>query len=175
MRIETPRLIVRPFTLDDVEQIHDTYSDPRAGIPFPPGGTTASLEDTRLVVERIVRAYDAEDGIGVWAVELRSDGSVIGDCGLFRCSDPWAAGELEIAYRYRPASWGLGYATEAARAALAYAFERLRAPRVVADANPGNLASLRVLEKIGMSVVGERKDPEHPALFLMAEAPTSDG
>lgn len=165
----TPRLTIRRFTLDDVEQIHETYAAPASGWPLAPGGVSVDLEDTRRVVERIIDIYEAWDGLGPWAVETLEEPFVIGDCGLFRCQDPWARGELELGYRLRPASWGRGYATEAARAVLTYAFEELGAPRVVADADAANAASLRVLEKIGMRVIGgdgmtlwyEADAPEH--------------
>jgi len=170
--ISTPRLVIRAFTLDDVAQIHETYAAPGAGSPLAPGGVSASIEDTRRIVERILETYEAWDGLGPWAVQTRGDRFVIGDCGLFRSADAWALGDLEIAYRFRPASWGAGFATEAARAVLAYAFEELRAPCVVADADAANRASLRVLEKIGMRLVGRSGDPKHAVLYHAADNPS---
>jgi len=165
--LHTPRLTIRRFTLDDVEQIHETYASPESGWPLAPGGVSADLDDTRRVVERILEVYETWGGLGPWAVETLEEPSVIGDCGLFRSQDAWAQGELELGYRFRPASWGRGYATEAARAVLACAFEELGAPRVVADADAANTASLRVLEKIGMRVVGG----DGGSLWYAAHAP----
>jgi RimJ/RimL family protein N-acetyltransferase len=158
LAIHTARLVIRPFTLDDVEQIHETYSAPACGWPLAPGGVSVTLEDTARVVRLILETYETSDGLGPWAVQMREEPFVIGDCGLFRSSDDWARGELETAYRFRPASWGAGFATEAAAAVLAYAFEELGAPRVVADTRANNAASLRVLEKIGMRAVGRSDD-----------------
>lgn len=152
--IRTERLEIRPFELADAEQIHEAYADPAVGWPLAPDGVSGSVEETRGILDH-VRRYGAEhEGLGPWAVVERASVTVIGDCGLFRCEDAWAFGELEIAYRLRRASWGSGLATEAAGAVLRYAFDELHAERVVADADGGNARSLRVLEKLGMQLVG---------------------
>ena len=152
--IRTARLEIRPFTHRDAEEVHVAYADPDVGWPLAPGGVSRSVEDTRGAIGAILRYYGRSGGLGPWAVVDAGSGSVIGDCGLFRCEDAWAYGELEIAYRLRKDVWGRGLATEAAAAVLRYAFEELDAPRVVADLDADNGASLRVLEKIGMAIVG---------------------
>jgi ribosomal-protein-alanine N-acetyltransferase len=156
--IRTGRLEIRPFTIADVAEVHVAYSDPDVGWPLAPGGVSRSLDDTREVVAAILRFHEGSEGLGPWAVVELASGSVMGDCGLFRCEDAWAYGELELAYRLRKEAWGRGLATEAAAAVLRYAFEEMDAPRVVADLDAGNAASLRVLEKVGMGIVGRAGD-----------------
>ena len=167
--IRTERLEIRPFSLEDAEQAHVAYADADVGWPLSPGGVSRSVEDARGVIASILRYYEDAEGLGPWAVVELASGSVIGDCGLFRCEDAWAYGELELAYRLRRESWGNGFATEAAAAVLRYAFEELDAPRVVADLEAANAASLRVLERIGMGLVGRegeilRYAKEQPAI-----------
>jgi RimJ/RimL family protein N-acetyltransferase len=75
---------------------------------------------------------------------------VIGYCGLSRFPGRCAAGDTEIGFRLARPFWGRGFATEAARAVRDHAFDTLALPRLIAIIDPGNLASIRVAEKIGM-------------------------
>jgi RimJ/RimL family protein N-acetyltransferase/pimeloyl-ACP methyl ester carboxylesterase len=155
--IETERLLLRPFTLGDADDLHAIWGDPAAerfsddepGWPRP-----RTVEDTRRYLEPIV-AGQAERGYAVWAVTERAGGRLIGDCGLFPADD--AGRDVELAYGLAPDAWGRGYATEAAAACVRAAFEQLGLERVVADVDPANGASVRVLEKVGMRPIG-RKD-----------------
>ena len=94
-------------------------------------------------------------GHGRWSVALRATGETIGNCGFVR----WREGEddarPELAYGYARAAWGQGYATEAASAALAWAFATLPFVEVVAMTHPANAASQRVLAKLGFAPAGE--------------------
>jgi RimJ/RimL family protein N-acetyltransferase len=148
--LETERLIVRAFELEDAEQVHGAWGDTEVGRPLAPGGPSPSLEETQRTLERIIGGYGQSDG-GTWAVVVREDDLVIGDCGLF-ASESGSPGELEIAYRLRRSAWGRGFATEATRAVLRYGFGELGLTRIVADVDSENLASCRVLEKLGMAV-----------------------
>jgi len=149
--LETERLVIRPFRPEDAEQIHGAYVDPEVGIPLAHGRTSRSMEETQGVLEQILQLYEAQDGLGPWAIVERSEEMVIGDCGLYP-STGGSAGELEMAYRLRRSSWGRGYATEAADAVLRHGFSELGVSRVVADVEADNEASCRVLEKLGMVV-----------------------
>jgi ribosomal-protein-alanine N-acetyltransferase len=84
-------------------------------------------------------------------VELRSSDEVIGVTGLTHLDD---GPEVEVGYRFLNRCWGRGYATEAARASIAYGFSELGLDRIVAVTLPKNIASRRVMEKCGMSFVG---------------------
>ena len=93
-------------------------------------------------------AHQARYGYGLWAVIRRSDGHLIGDCGLEHGDDP--RGDVEIGYDLRRDAWGQGFGTEAATAVRDVAFTALGLPRLVAHIRRGNDRSRRVAEKIGM-------------------------
>lgn len=174
--IETARLRIRPFTPIDAAQIHEAYSDADVGTPLKPGGPTSGLEDTIDAVDRVI-AYCGEHGTGPWAIEETASARVIGDCGLFPPaeSDAGRDGDLELAFRLRRASWGQGYATEAAGAVISYAFEDLSASRIVADVDADNAASSRVLEKLGFAVVGTGAERGATLLYYALDAPGAGG
>lgn len=86
-------------------------------------------------------------GYGGWLVQLKASGNVVGLVGL---QFPEGNPELELGWVFHPQSWGQGYATEAARAALAYAFDAVGAPRVMARIAPANAGSIAVARKLGM-------------------------
>jgi ribosomal-protein-alanine N-acetyltransferase len=149
--LETPRLLLRPFGAGDAEIVHrDVYSDP-AVMRYVATGPMATLD----VTQRLLNDYDAHQrrhGYSFWAVIERSTGELIGDSGLYRTP----TGETELGYTLGAAWWGRGYATEAASRWLSYAFDDLGVFEVVALAEPANVASLHVLEKLGMRRCGER-------------------
>jgi len=88
---------------------------------------------------------------GIWVVEWRDQPGLLGWCGLFPLED---SGLIEIGYRYVPAAWGQGVATEAGRAVLDHGFRHLAFDPIVAVAHPDNAASRRVLEKLGLRYEG---------------------
>lgn len=112
---------------------------------------------TRAEVERELRFdidHQASHGWALWAVEERSSGRFIGDCGLrpLEMRGP----EVELGYDLHPEAWGRGLATEAARATLRFAFAELAIERIVAVVKPRHQRSRRVLEKAGLTLAGER-------------------
>jgi ribosomal-protein-alanine N-acetyltransferase len=154
--IETERLLLRPFTRDDAEALHEIWSDPSArrfrdDVPDWPRPRT--VEDTLRYLEPII-AGQTERGYASWAVIEKATGRLVGDCGLFPADG--VGPEIELAYGLAPDVWGRGYATEAAGACLRVAFEELGVARVVADVDPANAASIRVLEKVGFEQTGEK-------------------
>jgi RimJ/RimL family protein N-acetyltransferase len=160
LRLETERLILRPFEPDDAEDLHAAHSDPStfAYIGSPP---PASLDETRERIERI-RARLADRVSGPWAVVDKASGRVIGDSGLQILED---GPEVELGYKLGPEYRGRGYATEAGHAWLAYGFETLGLDRIVAVAWPENAASWRVMEKLGMTRVGPGHHYGHETLL----------
>ncbi len=112
---------------------------------FIGAGAVWSSDEARRFVQRQIEALEA-DGICQWAVELTSDRRLIGFCGICRREDD----RWEIGWRFAKDTWGQGIATEAAQAALRHGLNDLGLPRVCAVAQAANLASLRVMEKIGM-------------------------
>jgi RimJ/RimL family protein N-acetyltransferase len=153
--IETPRLFLRPFELEDAEELHRYWGDPAAGRWGGPYPTPRTVAETRHYLEGILRGQ-LEHGLSLWAVVERESGELVGDCGLFLADD--VGPDIELAYGIRPDRRRRGYATEAAAACLRVAFEELGLPRVVADLeDPGNVASMHVLEKVGFVRIGEKR------------------
>jgi len=89
---------------------------------------------------------------GRWAVHLKPDLEFIGWCGLKARPE---RNEIDLGYRFKKRSWGKGYATEAAFACIKYGFEKLNLPRIVGRDIMANENSFRVLEKCGMTYIGE--------------------
>ena len=148
--IETARLRLRPLTLDDAEAYYTAIlSDPDV-MRYLPGGTTLPRDRAEFTIQRQIDNW-ARDGIGLWAVVRAGDGRLIGHCGLMHLPD---STEIEVAYALTQDVWGQGFAPEAARAALRFGFEERGFARIVAVAVPANVASQRVMEKIGMTNEG---------------------
>ncbi len=112
----------------------------------------ADLDQARRVLEQTIIPQYALYNHGRWAVHTREGMAFIGWCGLKALP---GLNEIDLGYRFMKKAWGRGYATEAAFASIRYGFETLGLRRIVGRALPGNLASLRVLEKCGMRYVGE--------------------
>lgn len=151
--IETERLRIRPFTLDDAEALHAVWGDPAAE-RFIGERAPATVEETQALLRQIV-ANQKKHGIASCAVIEKETGRLIGDCGIFVSSDQ---PELELAYGLARDRWGRGYATEAAAACVRAAFDQLDAGTIVADVKRSNPASIRVLEKVGFKL--ERAEGE---------------
>jgi RimJ/RimL family protein N-acetyltransferase len=149
-RLETERLIVRSFEARDEDDWLAMFSDPEV-TRFLPGmpGPTAELFQTQLSARK---AMEAELGYAMWAVEVKSTGTFIGQCGLRPAAtmDPSAGSEIDLGYHYTSSSWNRGYATEAVVAVLGHGLGSVGLERVMAVAMPENVGSWRVMEKAGM-------------------------
>lgn len=159
--IETERLRLRGFTVEDKPAYAAMRADPdvvrylvggEALIPF-----AEEIADSRIAAFR--KAWSA--GFGVWAVEDKETGRFLGQAGLARLE---RSSDVEVLYALTRAAWGKGYAREAARAALAYAFGAVELRRVVAFVVPQNIASSRVLEAVGLTALGETRYNDFPVL-----------
>src|SRR5262249_49288224 len=98
--------------------------------------------------------HQEEHGYGLFSVTLKSEGLLIGDCGLEQMEIEGVS-VTELGYDFRSDCWNQGYATEAATAVRDYAFQTLRLPRLISLIRVGNQASRRVAEKIGMRLAEE--------------------
>ncbi|HEU5480260.1 MAG TPA: GNAT family N-acetyltransferase [Candidatus Tumulicola sp.] len=145
--VETERLIVRAWEDGDEEALIAIFADPGT-VRYLGKGYQHGLraDQTRAMVERMRERF-ARTGLGVWPVVLKETGAVIGECGLAPVAD---SDDVEIAYVLSPAARGKGYASEAAAAVLAYAFQTLKLARVVAFVHRGNAASIAVINRLGM-------------------------
>ncbi|MGA9073705.1 MAG: GNAT family N-acetyltransferase [Candidatus Sulfotelmatobacter sp.] len=143
----TPRLILREFSRDDVDALARVLSDTETMRFYPAPLDCTGVENW---IARNRRRY-ANNGHGLWAMVLKANGELIGDCGL-TIQDVDGANEIEIGYHVRRDLWGQGLATEAARACRDFGFARLPVDRLVSIIRPENLPSRRVAEKNGMTV-----------------------
>ncbi len=154
IEIKTERLILRRFTLDDVESVYKNYgADPLVNryISFAP---CAEIESAKGFIHMHVEQYDNNPTFYGWAVILENE--VIGSIGLFNVDDD--ADQAELGYSIESKWWGKGYATEAARAVLNHAFTQVGFHRIYASHHIENTASGQVLRKLGMQYEGTLRD-----------------
>ena len=143
--LETARLRLRQFRDDDLDDYARITSDAEtmrylaSGAPF--------TRDEALRSLGYIDGHWRIRGYGLWAVEEKASGVLVGRIGLLR-PDGWPG--LEVAWLVARERWREGLATEAARAALAHAFDVLGEPRAISLIAPENAASIRVAEKLGM-------------------------
>jgi ribosomal-protein-alanine N-acetyltransferase len=142
--LKTERLILRPMTKDDVEDVFTMRRDD---------------EIMRFIREPVVSRKEAEDwinmissrwtknGIGFCGIIEKTSGKFAGWCGLWQLKENQ---EIEVGYAIVKDFWRKGFASEAAKAILKYAFDELNLEKIVAVARPENAGSRGVMEKIGM-------------------------
>jgi RimJ/RimL family protein N-acetyltransferase len=158
--IETPRLILRRWRDEDLAPFAALNADPRV-MEFLPKPLDWAESDA--MAARIRGAFDQQP-FGLWAVEVKAGTSFIGYVGLSVPKFEAAFTPcVEIGWRVAFDYWGRGYATEAARAALHYAFETLKLAEVVSFTVPANERSWRVMERLGMKR-SPAEDFDHPNL-----------
>ena len=171
--LETERLLIRPFVLDDA-------ADYKRLLDEAFGHQSYGAEDTtRLLLEYHVIADKAHDLLHQTpyedrAVVLKSDGSLIGAVGFAACLAPFGqlasfggmphrTSEVGLFWALFPAHWGKGYATEAARAMVSYAFDELELARIVATTEHDNLRSIAVMRRLRMTI---ERNPLSEPLWL---------
>jgi ribosomal-protein-alanine N-acetyltransferase len=158
--LRTERLILRPWRDEDLAPFAALNADPRVREHFP---SCLTLAESDAAARKIRAAFDAR-GYGLWATEVIGGEPFVGFIGL---AEPAFTAPftpcVEIGWRLAHAAWGRGYATEGARAALAFAFARIGLGEIVSMTTPGNTRSRRVMEKLEM-----RRNPtddfDHPNL-----------
>lgn len=156
--LETQRLILRTWTKADVAPMAKINMDQQVMEHFP---GLINLEQTKALIQKINNHYD-KYGYTLYAVELKSSGEFIGFVGLFKPSfDAHFTPATEIGWRLSSQHWRQGYATEAATAVLEYAFKVHKLDEVVSFTVVNNLASRRVMEKIGLKY-NPKDDFNHP-------------
>lgn len=159
--LESHRLILRPWLPKDYLVFRCINQDPLVMRYFP---ALLNDQESDSLAERLDNFIQV-NGWGFWALELKQTGSFIGFVGLYPQglnSGIPNAPLLEIGWRICSQYWGHGYAPEAANLALRFAFEQLKIDRVYAFTSVMNLASIRVMEKIGMC--NALQDFDHPKL-----------
>jgi RimJ/RimL family protein N-acetyltransferase len=158
--LSTDRLWLRRWLPDDRIPFAKLNSDPRV-VEFLPGAL--SREESDAVADRI-EAHFQRHGFGLWAVEIPGVTQFAGFIGLSipRFEAPFTPC-IEIGWRLDAEYWNHGYATEGARAALAFGFGSLELEEIVSFTVPGNVRSRRVMEKLGMTHSAS-DDFDHPVL-----------
>lgn len=150
--IETARVYLRPFKPDDLDAFALIGSDPDV-MRYIGDGKPQSREQTRMRLNAIFDHHNRH-GFGVWAAVDKTNGEWMGFCGLQFLDN---TSEIEVGYRLAKQFWGIGLASEAAKASLRYGFEELGLDRIVAVVQPGNITSRRVLAKIGLKYVKDAR------------------
>ena len=150
VRLETERLAVRPFELDDAAALHGIVSQEEVMKYLPED--VMSLEEVRHVISWLADCYQKNTPECILkftlAIISKKDEKLIGWCGLGPLE--FSPEEIEIFYGLSKDQWGKGIATEAARTVLRYGFETLKLDPIVAVTDPRNAASVKVIEKLGM-------------------------
>ena len=145
----TKRLTLRALTVEDAEAFYSLNSHPEV-MRFTGEPRLKSLDEAR---DALASYPDFDDvGYGRWGCVLNEDKRVIGFCGLKYLGDLNA---VDVGYRFLPEYWGRGLATEACLASVNFGFEVLKLDRIIGLVLAENVASIRVLEKVGMRPEGE--------------------
>lgn len=144
--MKTARLYLRRLTQDDIADFIRLHADPLAMRDYP-----APLEPAEAQA-KLDSYLDAEERHGFTRLHISShDGTFLGYTGLMKRCDYPLEPHVEIGWRFLPAAWGKGYATEAATAVLYDAFHRLALPNVLAYTAPENLASQAVMKRLALA------------------------
>lgn len=151
--LETERLILRPYTEEDIEPAVRLFENDPAVYRFDPG-FARTPEQREAIIRRLI-ADNEEDGEGTLAVTRKDTGEFIGQAGLqlyvLRWS-PFATPEVELYYKFGHVHWSQGYAQEACRSLISFAFEEMHLLRLVTITHPDNRRSVRLLERLGFVI-----------------------
>lgn len=150
---ETERLILREITLDDLDDMFEMDSDPDVHRYL--GNTPVTSKEQMTGIIQFIRKQYAENGIGRWAVIDKNSDEFLGWSGLKLVTEPVNnhINYYDLGYRLKKKYWGKRYAAESAKASLDYAFSILKTDQVYAMADCENIASNKILSKIGFQLV----------------------
>jgi ribosomal-protein-alanine N-acetyltransferase len=143
LKIETSRLILRPFEPTDAEAAFAWFGDPVV-MRFTPAGPDESIGQTKTRLDAYMK-HQIAHGFSKWIIVDRGTGHLIGDSGLLVLQD---CGWIDLGFRLAQPYWGKGLATEAASAWVHAAFDKLNIEQVTALVHPENTPSIRVLAKL---------------------------
>jgi RimJ/RimL family protein N-acetyltransferase len=149
--ITTPRLQLVPFAVHHAPALNAINNEPQV-MEYLANGTPEPIDRTLAAIARVRERWQRL-GYSWWAIIARETDSVIGAACVQNVANK-AATDLEIGWRLTTAATGQGYATEAGKAAADYAFDVIGAAYVIAVANPANITSHRVMERVGMTLRG---------------------
>ncbi len=146
--VETDRLLLRPWSADDIDDLITVFAEPEVW-RYPFGRGLSRVESERFLARQL--EHWTANGFGSWAAELKSTGRLIGYIGLSIPGWlPQVLPAVEVGWRLHPDYWGRDLATEGGRASLRHGFETLELDRIISIFTPDNVASGRVMQKLGM-------------------------
>jgi 3-dehydroquinate dehydratase/shikimate dehydrogenase len=158
--IETERLLLRQWKEDDLGPFAELNRDPKVMEYFP---SVLSREESDALAKKCIDLIE-KNGWGLWAVSCPGVSDFIGFVGLLEATfDAPFTPAVEIGWRLAAPHWGKGYATEAAKAVLEFAFSELELGEVVSFTAIQNTRSMKVMERIGMTR-NPQDDFDHPKL-----------
>lgn len=160
--IETERLILRTWKKEDAETYFQINQDPMVTEFLPKALTMEQVNDFILSVNQ----HQTKHGYTLWAAELKETGELMGFIGLnYTDWESHFTPAVELGWRLGSPYWGKGFATEGAKASLAYGFKQCDLKEIVSFTVPGNVRSIRVMQKIGL-IRDLNGDFEHPKLSI---------
>lgn len=148
--LETERLLLRELTREDFDALLAIWGDAETMLYYPQAYSREMLE---AALQRQFNSY-ANNGYGLWAMILKREQKLIGDCGFLH-QEVDGVLELEVGYHVNRQYWGQGFAPEAAQACFEYGFHTLGRQRMISMIRPENLPSRRVAEKNGLRIEKE--------------------
>jgi ribosomal-protein-alanine N-acetyltransferase len=170
--LSTQRLELRHLEPSDLESLYALYRDPEIRKYYP--DKTRTLQETKDELEWFLKGHPHHPEFGLWATVDRNTGEFLGRCGLL----PWHIhdnDEVELAFMIKKERWREGLATEAAHGIIRHAHEVLGLRRLVCLVTPGNAASARVAEKVGMALEREFTDELGPCQLYTMSLPLPSG
>jgi RimJ/RimL family protein N-acetyltransferase len=161
--LDTPRLKMRAFREEDFQPYAAMCADPEVMRYLGTGATFRPDEAWRSIAAML--GHWRLRGYGMWALERKDNGALIGRAGFI---DPPGWPGFELGWTLARSQWRQGFASEAAQAALRYAFEVLERDRVISLIRPANAASIRVAQRLGMQPAGEMQFVGSPVIVYEA-------
>lgn len=162
MVFETERLILRKLQASDNAFIHELMNDAGYLRFIGDRGIRTPADAQRYILEGPVASYQTH-GFGLYAVQLKTDDTLIGICGLIKRD---TLPDVDVGYAFLPAFRGQGYAREAASGSLNYGWHTLGLTRILAITSPDNVRSIRLLEKLGLTLQEEISYGDEPSLLF---------
>jgi RimJ/RimL family protein N-acetyltransferase len=150
--LQTERLILRRFTMDDVDLLVELDSDPDVMRYVIPNVAMSRQEIIEDLLPAFLSYYERYEGYGFWAATEKDSGRFLG-WFHFRPKEGKGASEPELGYRLNRSAWNRGFATEGSRALIDFGFARLSVTRVTAETMAVHGSSRRVMEKAGLRYV----------------------
>lgn len=160
MVIETTRLQLKPCQLEDIIQVHQLWTSLQIRY-YLFDNRIISLDEAQTFIAESLSNFE-QYGYGIWLVFLGETNTLAGFAGFLTTDEAVPS----LIYGIEPNFWGNGYGTEAARAVLCYALEKLKFLKVIADVDEPNLASVQVLQKLGMKQIKRDLVQGKPLLYF---------